>query len=118
MLLNVANQLFIKYFYSDPHPFLFDGYTELNKIKCDRILRLVEEGNEHAIGLIAGITTNPLFSPVSAPFGGFHFRNNQIYIREIERYLNSLKSYVIQEGLKTIEIILPPDIYNQSMPKL
>ncbi len=64
------------------------------------------------IGLIAGIKNGVLQSPFSAPFGGFHFRNEIIYTGELDNYLISLKEYIKSNRLKGIEITLPPDIYH------
>ena len=64
--------------------------------------------------MIAGINKGELISPFSAPFGGFHFIQDKIYVREIVNFLNLLKEYAVKNSLETIKITLPPDIYNQS----
>jgi hypothetical protein len=53
-------------------------------------------------------------SPFSAPFGGFHFRSQNLYYSEIFNFVNDLKFYSVENGIEKIELILPPDIYCHS----
>jgi hypothetical protein len=115
MLINVTSQVFRECFSSDPHPFVSDGFIELNKHKVDKIVRLVVENGTNTIGLVGGIKNNTLNSPFSAPFGGFHFTSNEGFLDEIQIFLRSLKEYIIENDLKKVEIILPPDIYHHSV---
>jgi hypothetical protein len=114
MLINVTSQTFRESFQTDPHPYISDSFIEANKDKVEDVVRLVEENGKVTMGLIGGIINGTLKSPFSAPFGGFHFLHNQIYAGEIDRFLDLLKTYIIERGLKKVEIILPPNIYNLS----
>lgn len=114
MLIEVDNKTYGKYFPSDPHPFISEPFIELNKNKIPQIVRLVEDSDKPIIGLIAGINKGILISPFSAPFGGFHFRKENMYISEIDTFIGSLQDYIISKGLKGLEITLPPDIYHSS----
>jgi len=114
MLINASNNIYKKNFNFDPHPFISDGFIELNKNKVNEVVRLVEENGSGKMGLVGGITGNTFKSPFSAPFGGFHFRHNEIDVGEIESFLNLFKSYSAEKGLEKVEITLPPDIYHQS----
>jgi len=55
-----------------------------------------------------------LLSPFSAPFGGFHYRNEYIFISEIEDFLEDLKEYAKTAELKSVYLSLPPLIYLKS----
>jgi hypothetical protein len=112
MLIEVDSKTYKHFFPSDPHPFISEAFIELNKEKTERVIRLVETGNKKEIGLIAGVKKGVILSPFSSPFGGFHFRNEIIYISEIESFLAVLKEYIKFQGLTGIEITLPPDIYH------
>ncbi len=112
MLIDVDLKDYGRFFPSDPHPFVSESFIELNNGKTEKIIRLVEDTEKPAMGLVAGIKDGMILSPFSAPFGGFHFRKDIMYISEIDNYMSSLKQYIISEGLKGIEIILPPDIYH------
>ena len=114
MLLNIESDQFNFYFPADPHHFVSEIFTALNAKKVDKIVRLVQNTDKVAIGLIAGVKNNVLLSPFSAPFGGFHFKNESIYSTFIESFVEDLKEFALEENITQIEITLPPDIYCQS----
>jgi hypothetical protein len=99
-------------FESNPHPFISKPFIELNQNKADRIIHLVEDVKKRGMGLVAGVRDGMVLSPFSAPFGGFHFRHESIYMGEIDRFLSLLKDYIVSEGLRGIEMVLPPDLYH------
>lgn len=116
MLIEIDKNKFKDHFYNDPHPFISIPFIELNKSKVDKIVYLVESNSKRkGIGLVAGIKNNKLISPFSAPFGGFHFKNDNIYIREIEQFIELIKLYLKQDKLSEFNITLPPDFYHQSI---
>lgn len=112
MLIEVDQQTYSKCFPVNPHSFIAEPFVELNKWKVERIVRLIDDANKPVIGLIAGIKNGELQSPFSAPFGGFHFLKDNIYISEIDHFIGSLKSYILYNGFKKIDLTLPPDIYH------
>ncbi len=112
MLIDIDTKEYRKFFPSDPHPFVSESFIDLNKGKTEKIIRLVEDTGKPAMGLVAGISNSVIFSPFSAPFGGFHFRKDIMYISEMDNYISSLKEYIISQGLMGIEMVLPPDIYH------
>jgi hypothetical protein len=112
MLIEVDPKVFKNRFPSDPHPFVSEGFLNLNKQKADRIVRLVEDTKKVSIGLVGGVKEGILKSPFSAPFGGFHFKNELVSVSEIENYIKLLKEYVEVNGLGGFEITLPPDLYH------
>lgn len=114
MLIDLDNKTYMHFFRDNPHPFLSEDFLNLNLRKCDRILRLVDEKPKKEIGLIAGVLNDRLISPFSAPFGGFHFRNELIYTGVIDFFLSSLKQYIIDNGFSGIDLTLPPDLYHST----
>ena len=112
MIIEVDSKTYKEYFPFNPHQFIYESFIELNKVKTERVIRLVDDSEKVTVGLIAGINDGIIKSPFSAPFGGFHYRNEILYISEIDRFIASLKTYITANGLKGIEIILPPDIYH------
>lgn len=111
MLIDIGAKEFYKYFPHSYHPFLLKDFIELNKHKSDRLVWLADTSNNPSIGLIAGDINGFLFSPFSAPFGGFHVSSEFITISQICNFIESLKEYISVNRLKGIKIILPPDIY-------
>ena len=114
MLIEVSAKEFKHRFGTDPHPFISEQFSEFNKWKADKIVRLIEDTQKVSIGLIAGIKDGILKSPFSAPFGGFHYQNESIYINKIEEFIENLLVYSKKQEIKEIYLILPPSIYQQS----
>lgn len=114
MLVETDISTYRRYFPVDSNPFISERFIELNRDKVDRIIRLVDESGEPVIGLVAGIKDSTLRSPFSAPFGGFHFRKENVYISEIDRFLQLLSDYAALRSLRRIEIITPPDLYHMT----
>ena len=112
MLLEVDKNTYKKYFPSNPHPFISESFIELNKNKVEKIIRLVDEADVSSIGFVVGIRNGVLYSPFSAPFGGFHFRNEIIYVKEIDMFISSLQEFIVSNGFRGVEIVLPPDLYH------
>jgi hypothetical protein len=113
-LSEVDVSTFQRSFPSDPHPFICEAFVNLNSTKADKVIRLVYHQDKPVLGLVAGIQKGIIKSPFSAPFGGLHFKNNNIYISEIEGFLNSLQNYIKTNHLRGMEIVLPPNIYHES----
>ncbi len=114
MLIEVNAKQYCGFFPFNPHPFISDPFIELNKSKAERIIRLIGPDEKPAIGLVAGVKNGFIVSPFSAPFGGFHFKNETVYISEIDKFSIFLKDYIVSQGFQGIELTLPPDIYHAS----
>jgi len=114
MLIEIDAKSYKNYFPNNPHPFINEQFIDKNNSKVEKVVRLVDQNNKISIGLVAGVKDLVLKSPFSAPFGGFHFTHEEISTFEIDNFIDSLKSFVIGNGLKTIELSLPPDIYHPS----
>jgi hypothetical protein len=112
MLIEVDERTFSEKFPHNPHPFISEPFIRLNQGKVGKIVRLIDDDEKVGVGLIAGLKNGILLSPFSAPFGGFHFRNELIYISEIEKFISMLQNYIQSHGLLGIDIILPPNLYH------
>lgn len=115
MLIDISEKEYKKYFPLDPNPFVSEGFVNLAKHKVDRIVRLVEDGKDICIGLVAGIKDKTLLAPFSAPFGGFHYKYEAIFYDRIYDFLFKLKQYITAENIDTIKITLSPNIYSPSI---
>src|SRR5690554_5016636 len=114
MLGEVSKKEYRRYFTTDPSPFISEAFIALNEKKQDRVIRLIKEGN-YSMGLLVGLKDGIMRSPFSAPFGGFHYRNEQLAYDLVYEFLSSLKEYALKEQLKEISITLPPDLYQVNM---
>ncbi len=114
MITNIDASQFNYFFPNNPHQFISEEFTSLNEEKVDKVVRLVQDIDKVQVGLIAGIRDGILVSPFSAPFGGFHFKNEKMYPSAIESFGLDLIQYARSENINEIKIILPPDIYTQT----
>ena len=114
MVIEISAQEYKRHFNLNPHPFISEQFIELNSWKVEEVVRLVNDNEKFSIGLVGGIKDGILLAPFSAPFGGFHYRSENIYISEIDYFLNGLKEYISTKSLKSVFISLPPLIYQKS----
>ncbi|HLO60089.1 MAG TPA: hypothetical protein VK179_15175 [Bacteroidales bacterium] len=114
MLLEVDAATYYKFFPVNPHSFISDPFINLNKSKTEKIIYLIANPEKPSVGLVTGMKNRILLSHFSAPFGGFHFRNEIVYISDLDFFLKSLNNYMVENDLSGIDIVLPPDIYHQT----
>ncbi|MGQ1785695.1 hypothetical protein [Saccharicrinis sp. GN24d3] len=112
MLVEVSAKSFGQYFPTNPHSFNSEDFVELNINKIDKVIRLVEDVAKPEIGLVAGIKDNILLSPFSAPFGGFHFKKENMYSDKVDVFVNELKTFAQANNYEELRVTLPPDIYH------
>lgn len=112
MLIDISEKDFKNYFPHDPNPFVSEEFINLTKHKVDRIVRLVDNGKDVYIGLVAGVKDNTLLAPFSAPFGGFHYKYEAIFYDVIYSFLLKLKEYITAENIDKLKITLSPNVYN------
>lgn len=115
MLVDLDVKTYRNYFPNDPHPFISENFVALNSWKCEKVLRLAQDRHKTALGLIVGAIDGMLYSHFSAPFGGFHFRNELVYAGEVDEFLALLKEYIVYAGYKGVQIFLPPDLYHMTI---
>ena len=114
ILLEVSSKTYNTHFQTSPHPYIQSDFIDLNQNKVEKIVRLLENEKKVSMGLVAGISRNVLKSPFSAPFGGFHFRTDNQYISEIEKFIIKLINYAKVNCISSVELTLPPFIYHES----
>jgi hypothetical protein len=114
MLVEVIDKAYRQQFTNSPHPYISEPFIDQVKCKADRVVKLIEENEKVSLGLVAGIIEETLLSPFSAPFGGFHFRHENVLISDIDRFVMYLTEYASSRKIKVIKLTLPPDIYHQS----
>ncbi len=100
-----------------PSPFqIFSSanFNELNKSKCETIFYLLFKDNKYRLGIIVGERNNILYSPFSAPFGGFAFLSGDIRLQSINEALDLIEKWANEKHFTSINITLPPAVYNES----
>ena len=92
MLIDTTKSLYRRYFGTDPSPFISEEFLGLVENKTDQLIRLIDE-NDKSIGLILGLKDGVLCSPISAPFGGFHYTHEHLLYSIVYDYLSDLKVF-------------------------
>lgn len=87
-------------------------FAELNKTKVDDLFYLIFRDSKARLGIILGEKSNELYSPFSAPYGGFVYNDTECKARIIDTAIETLEAWVIQKGFKKIHIALPALHYN------
>lgn len=102
-------------FLQSTNPYISFPFIQLNAHKAEKLLCFANKKVRPDIGIVFGLKNNQLFSPFSAPFGGFHYRHEYVYVEEVDRFLCDLKDYFEKEAYAKLSITLPPDIYAANM---
>ena len=87
------------------------SFNELNKNKCDELFYLLFRDNKFRLGIIGGLSENVLFSPFSAPFGGFSYTTRDLRIQYLEEAIDQLSEWASLKHLDGIGITLPSIFY-------
>jgi hypothetical protein len=99
----------------DPYNVFGSGsFAYLNRFKAESIHYLLFKEGKYRLGLTGGIRQNTLFSPFSAPYGGFVFLSKDVKISHIDDAIDALIQWAKNHGLKSILLTLPPTIYQES----
>lgn len=114
MLIEVSKDVYRRNFSADPNPYISEAFIGLVENKTDKVIRLMMS-NDTSMGLIAGLKDKELCAPFSAPFGGFHYTHEHFSYEVVYDFIAGLKDYLREQGLHKLNIILPPDIYQNNM---
>ena len=97
------------------HVFQNVSFNELNRDKCDELLFFLFKEGKYKLGIILGVKDSSLYSPFSAPFGGFSFLSSNVKLSYIENAIKELKNWAKVNGFSSVNITLPPDIYEPGL---
>lgn len=89
-------------------------FNNLNKDKCDRVRFFLFKEGKYRLGFIGGICKNNLYSPFSAPFGGFCFTKKHPKIPYLENAIELLENWALDKNFSSIHITTPPLLYDQN----
>jgi hypothetical protein len=86
-------------------------FAELNKEKVERIHYLLFKDSKVRLGIILGVIKNVVFSPFSAPFGGFSFVQSDVRASAILNAVELMEKWVADKQYISIQLVLPPQWY-------
>jgi len=95
------------------HVFNKKEFIELNKHKCSELHYLDFNG----ISIVLGEKCGELYSPFSAPFGGFSSLQKNPSLEVMENACEKLYEW-LKEKNKKCHITLPPSLYNENLVSL
>ena len=96
------------------HVFASAAFNDLNAHKCESVHYLLFKDKKVRLGIIGGVKDGTFYTPFSAPFGGFVYGKNDIKIQLIDEAITLLHQWLKDKGLRSIQMTLPPFIYEES----
>jgi hypothetical protein len=102
-----------KIFPSPYHCYNSVSFNLLNEERCEKLLFLVFKDSKNRLGLITGLKNKELYSPYSAPFGGFSFVKDSISLLQLDACVDALLAYIKHKGYEGIHYTMPPLFYNK-----
>lgn len=90
------------------------AFNELNLDKCDEVHYFLFKDSKYRAGLILGKKNNAYLSPFSAPFGGFEYISKEPDLEQIDNFIKCLDQKLIEDGINSVHLILPPIVYNET----
>ena len=116
MEIEEVDHLYYDHHFPGPwHVFAGASFNHLNAGKCEKVHYLLFKDSKIRLGLILGARGKQLYSPFSAPFGGFSAVKEEIRLQSIEEALILLKQWIADQGFASVHITLPPSIYSSSL---
>lgn len=96
------------------HKYNSAQFNYLNEQNTEKVYYLLFKDTEYRLGIIAGLNKDSIRSPFSAPFGGFSFKKKNVKLLYLKKALLLLESWAKENGIKNIEITLPPVFYHDT----
>lgn len=95
------------------HVFNSVEFSQVSSSKCDKVLFLWLGEKSDGIGIVVGAKGNSLFSPFSAPYGGFNIIKPVTKLSKIQESIKAYDSWASDMGYESTTITLPPFVYDQ-----
>lgn len=84
------------------------SFAVLNQEKVKEVKYLLFKETKVRLGIILGVRDNMLFSPFSAPYGGFSFAEADCKAKFIDEAIACLNDWCISNRFVSIKLALPP----------
>lgn len=97
---------------SPTHLFNAAAFNDLNKSKCEAVFYLLFKDSKIRLAITLGLRDNKLFSPFSAPYGGFECLREDIKLYQIDNALDALLDWAKEKAIFGVRIIPPPSFFN------
>jgi hypothetical protein len=111
-VIEVDSKYYSQVFSKPSHAFNSADFSAVNSYKCDQVYYLLFKDSKVRLGIIFGQRALKLYSPFSAPFGGFEVLYEDIKIQQIDQALEALRQWATLKKFNGIKIVPPPIFYN------
>ncbi len=95
------------------HVFNTASFNSINSTKADRVYYWLFKDSRYRLGLICGERQRKLYSPFSAPFGGFSYLDPDVSILMIDKAVAGLINLCKCKGITSVSLTLPPLFYDE-----
>lgn len=111
-IIKIDSKEYKNYFKLTYHIYNSVEFSELNKVKAEELYYFIFKDSKVRLGIILGKRDGILYSPFSAPFGGFSPMKDHISIDFIDNSILLLQDYASNHNL-SIKVSIPPVIYSK-----
>ncbi|MFO7828703.1 MAG: hypothetical protein R6V23_08800 [Bacteroidales bacterium] len=113
-VFEVTHEKFGKIICNPFHIYGNADFNYLNKYKCKSLHYLLFKEDKYRLGIIGGIRGGAFLSAFSAPFGGFIYLRGDIKISYLDNAIDLLVEWGKSKNLKAINLVLPPQVYDEN----
>ena len=110
-IVEVTPKEYKAFFVKPFHVFNAVEFTELNASKYDRVHYLTFKKGKTRLGIVLGEREKELLSPVSAPYGGFSFIQNDPSMQTLDAAVEALARWAGERNMP-LTVVLPPLFYH------
>ncbi len=111
-VLEVDSKHYSEVFSKPSHVFNSADFSAVNGYKCEQVYYLLFKDSKVRLGIIFGLRAGKIYSPFSAPFGGFEALYEDVKIQQIDEALAALQQWATAKQFEGIKIVPPPFFYN------
>tara|TARA_B110000240_G_C13412906_1_gene415984 strand:+ start:49 stop:984 length:936 start_codon:yes stop_codon:yes gene_type:complete len=110
----VTPKIYYSFIKSPTHLFNAATFNDLNKSKCETVFYLLFKDSKIRFGITLGLRDNKLYSPFSAPYGGFDHLREDTKLFQIDNALEALLHWAKEKLFLGVKIIIPPFFFNRN----
>lgn len=111
-VIEVDSRYYSQVFSKPSHVFNSAAFNAVNEYKCEQVYYLLFKDSKVRLGIVFGLRDQKLYSPFSAPFGGFEALYEDVKIQQIDEALEALHQWATTKKIEGIKIVPPPFFYN------
>lgn len=112
-VIEVDSKSYAAFFSKPSHVFNSAAFNAFNASKSEQVFYLIFKDTKIRLGIIVGLRGNSLYSPFSAPYGGFESLSEDIKLPQIDTALASFSNWAKEKKFSGFKMIIPPFFFNE-----